>query len=852
MSALFVKTLNAPINDNTLKSLNEIDLENVNNYFEIIYGDKPMRPYIDIDGQMNDITNEEFNNLDLDILNKLCTLNDCSIITSSKYGCVDKSEVINKLSYRLTFYNEICKDKNDCKNFIQSVKYPMLKRLLGDIIDVNDKKKYNSLNVDFSVYRSKGKMRCVNAYKNIYDKTRINRLVKGNIEQTIIYANYMNSLEPELETKGEPILLKNQNEIIEIKPLVQSKKINKLQQELYKEKENQKNEDNMYDDLIDFYHSYFLNDLLNVINIKKLEHQDWVKVVLSFKKCDGVFEDLIDWNKNHKNFNIDGLTSLWEQYTDEENEMSIATLKHYAELTNKKRYIVWNQVLYKTLDICNGVLEKNLAKLYIAVNTDNLISHNDNFYVFQKNKWNKCNNNKFSVLRYNYSEVMEKYFKDILKNLKKVMNDYDSLLETQSSKELFDKQESFRKHYNRISEVKLLTGRTQWINNVLKEIRNIMEVNTTDKDLFDKQHHLFCFTNAIFDLNTGENVEPNKKLYITMNSGKRYYEPTEKQINTIHNLFVSIFPDPEIRKCYLSILRTALSGYRLEKIVVANGNGRNGKGLINELTEHLCGDYFYKLPVDALTKDINMVGANPQFANLNNKRFVVCCEPEDSRSIKMHTAKEITGCNTLNARGLYESETKTNLLLTLVIEANKRPELSGRMDNAILNRLIDVNFVHSFSDNPDLINNIDCFEENRLYKQDTFKDKHYCALFKYILMNAPNNLYVPEVVKIRSKEYVVENEDFFGWFNEKYVITNDVNNDIVRVKDLFNNYKNSDFYFHLTEKEKRKNTLKNFRDKIRHHLVLKNHYRDNKTNKVSAVRLVGIREKFEDSDSDSD
>ena len=60
MSALFVKTLNAPINDNTLKSLNEIDLENVNNYFEIIYGDKPMRPYIDIDGQMNDITNEEF------------------------------------------------------------------------------------------------------------------------------------------------------------------------------------------------------------------------------------------------------------------------------------------------------------------------------------------------------------------------------------------------------------------------------------------------------------------------------------------------------------------------------------------------------------------------------------------------------------------------------------------------------------------------------------------------------------------------------------------------------------------------------------------------------------------------
>jgi len=447
---------------------------------------------------------------------------------------------------------------------------------------------------------------------------------------------------------------------------------------------------------------------------------------------------------------------------------------------------------------------------------------------------------------------MEKFFKDILKNLKKVMNDYDELLETQSSKELFDKQESFRKHYNRISEVKLLTGRTQWINNVVKEIRNNMEVNKTDKDLFDKQHHLFCFTNAIFDLNTGENVEPNKKLYITMNSGKRFYEPTEKQINTIHNLFVSIFPDPEIRKCYLSILRTGLSGYRLEKIVVANGNGRNGKGLINELFAFLCGEYYYKLPVDLLTKDINMVGANPQIANLNNKRFVVCCEPEDNRSIKMHTAKEITGCDTINARGLYESETKTNMSLTLVIEANQRPELSGRMDNAILNRLIDVNFVNTFTDNPDLINNIDCFKQNTMYKQHSFKDKHYCALFKYILMNSPKDLYVPQVVKIRSKEYVVENEDFFGWFNEKYIITDDVNNDVVRVKDVFNNYKNSDFYYHLTKKEKRKNTFKNFRDKIRFHLVLKNHYRDNKTNKITAVRLVGIREKFEDIDSDSE
>ena len=116
MSAMFVETITAPINNNTIKPLDSIDLENINNYFEIVYGDKPMRPYIDIDGVMNNIDNEHFNNLDLQILDKLCTLNDCSIMTSSKYACMDKNDVVNKLSYRLTFYNEICKDKKDCKN----------------------------------------------------------------------------------------------------------------------------------------------------------------------------------------------------------------------------------------------------------------------------------------------------------------------------------------------------------------------------------------------------------------------------------------------------------------------------------------------------------------------------------------------------------------------------------------------------------------------------------------------------------------------------------------------------------------------------------------------------------------
>ena len=873
-NVMFVETITAPINKNTMKSLNVIDLENINNYFEIVDGKKPMRPYIDIDGKINSIDEHEFYNLNQRILDKLMEIQDVSILSSSKYNCIDKKQNINKLSYRLTFYNEICKNKNECKEYIKNVKYPYLQELLQDVIDVNDKPTDDCLNTDFSVYRSKGKIRCVNAYKSNNDKTRINNLIKGTIEQTIISANNMQSIE--IESKTEPVIL-GKNEIvsptiniIETKPLpVRNKKINTLQEQLQKiqeqinkelEKEQKKqnvddNDNVIYEDLIHFYHSYFLNDLLNIIDINQLEHQDWIKVVLSFKKCNGVFDDLVQWNKNHECFDINGLNSIWDQYSIDENEMSIATLKHYAEKSNPKKYRVLNSIIYKSIELTNSMTETNLAKLYLAFNTDNIVSHNDKFYIFQHNKWNSCTYNDFDSLRYNCRETLHKHFKDLSKNIQMVINDYNEKLEVCSKEnydEIFDKMETFRVHRNKIKEIELIVYKTQWINNIMKEVRTTLQNNQTTEDLFDKQHHLFAFSNAVFDLNTGKRVKYDKKLYLTTNSGKKYVEPTLEQMETINNIFISIFPDEEIRKCYLSILRTGLSGFRLEKVVVANGNGRNGKGLINELFGFLCGEYYYKLPVDVLTKDINLVGANPQLAQLDNKRFVVCCEPEDGRSIRMNTAKELTGCDTLNARGLYQSNTITNLLLTLVIEVNQRPELSGRMDNAILNRLIDVNFVNTFTDNPDLINNVDYFPENRLYKRFDFKKQHYCALFRYILDNAPAELYVPENVRTRSKDYVIENEEFFGWFNEKYVITNNVNNDIVKVKDLFNNYKNSEFYMHLTKKQKRKCTFKNFQETIKHHLILKNHYRTNRTKKTAAVRLIGIREKVDNYDSDSD
>jgi phage/plasmid-associated DNA primase len=871
---MFVRSITAPINDNTMISLNDINLENKNNYFEIVDGNKTMRPYIDIDGEMININNSDFYNLDNQIIERLRTIKDCSILSSSKYKSLNKSsnknqpfKVINKLSYRLTFYNEECNNYIECKELVRNHKYPMLKNLLGEIIDVNDSKNMNSLNVDLSVYRTRGKMRCVNAYKDDVDKERINKLIMGTIDQTLISLhNNMEieniEIENNLETKLQPLKIKNDFEnIVVVSSKEETKtdeKIKMLKEQLKKEQEKLKRErkrekEKTIEDfqshiIYTIVDKYILNYYLDCIKIEKLEHNDWCKIVMAYKKCGGDFEKLVEWNKKSSNFNFDGLTKLWDNYDEDDIDLTFGTIKYYANKSNLNEYNNVIKIIDYTIELIKSSTEKSMCMLYISLNKNNLYVYKDVFYIFRNGKWCCSKPKDIEFLRYDCNVILNDFLTKIWKDLKNIVDESDKDDEN---------YENNRKTYNKLTEIKTLVNKTQWLNNIVREIKCYLLNNQEKTDIFDKQYHLFTFQNVIFDLNTKQQIEFHKDLYITMDCGNKYIEPTKQELNTIHKIFTSIFPNREILKCYLSILRTGLSGYRLERLVVANGSGRNGKGVVNELFQYLLGNYFIKLPIDLLTKNINLMGANPQIANLHKKRLALASEPADGVSLRMNTIKELTGCNSISARGLYQEETNTEMLLTLILEANMKPMLDGNMDDAILERILDIPFPNSFTNDIEKIDNIKYFKANPLYKEENFKKQHYSALFKYILDNTDNELYVPEEIKERSKSYVMDNDDFLGWITDNYILTDD-DNDVIKIKDIFNCYKNGDYYNNMTKKQKRQNNYKNFNEKIKHHLVLRKKYRE-KTEKmngklVGCKRLHGIKEKFECdlSDIDSD
>ena len=188
--------------------------------------------------------------------------------------------------------------------------------------------------------------------------------------------------------------------------------------------------------------------------------------------------------------------------------------------------------------------------------------------------------------------------------------------------------------------------------NVLALIKNALRAHARCDDPFDKQPNVFNFTNCAYDLSRQRGdgdgwFKPDKFDYLLMSCQKPWREPTAAEMDKVASWFESIFPDPELRRAYISILKSGLSGKRFEYFFVATGDGCNGKGLLNEHFIYLLDLNGYAAigHLDLLTKPIKS-GANSEARSLHKKRFVRYSEPnpgEQMEAVRLSNVNELTG-----------------------------------------------------------------------------------------------------------------------------------------------------------------------------------------------------------------
>lgn len=346
---------------------------------------------------------------------------------------------------------------------------------------------------------------------------------------------------------------------------------------------------------------------------------------------------------------------------------------------------------------------------------------------------------------------------------------------------------------------------------------------------FDSIDYLYHFKNKTIDLRTLEYRERVKQDYCTM-YGCHLNDRNEEKVKLWDNIINSVFPDCEMKKTYLDIIINSFSGGVLQKFIVFNGSGSNGKGMLDNCFKHLHKDYYYKGACSDLCMP-NKGGSNPSLANCDKKRFCVYTEPNERDKLQVSTIKEMTGEDTINARKNYSNNTETKMGGIKIIECNKRCKLDGDTGYSIERRLIDLLFASTFK-TKDGVSNFDTpydketnptgyHEANTLYETNEWRQEHCSDLFYYLydyMVENGKNYYnlssfiVCKSVKERTKEYIHDNNSFLEMIHNYCEKSKE---DYVQVKDIIDAIKDDyEAWSLLSKKEKREMTVPKFTKKL--------------------------------------
>jgi len=315
---------------------------------------------------------------------------------------------------------------------------------------------------------------------------------------------------------------------------------------------------------------------------------------------------------------------------------------------------------------------------------------------------------------------------------------------------------------------------------------------------FNEKPNLFAFNNAIFDLQLNKFIEPKPEQYISETCGYNYEADPELDAKKIKlmEIFKTILPLEYDLKLFLKYCSTGLTGTLIEKICLAHGSGRNGKGLFQEFNKYALGNYFYALSPSSIQSKLKE-GTNQALANIEGKRLITTSEPDQGELINTSTLKSLTGCSVINARALYSKKTDTINCGTFILECNSKPKLDV-VEQAITQRLFVIHFPIKFIEKEvydGLEDKIGYGIVNIKYKDFDFLKSNKIAYFHILADAYQSYIQNPSFLLQEgsrshqiAETYFQESDDFTSWFYTNYKKCDSAFEDIINLADLRKEY----------------------------------------------------------------
>ena len=121
------------------------------------------------------------------------------------------------------------------------------------------------------------------------------------------------------------------------------------------------------------------------------------------------------------------------------------------------------------------------------------------------------------------------------------------------------------------------------------------------------------------------------------------------------------------------------------------------------------------------------------------------------------------------------------------------------------------------------------YKGDKIFKTNEFQNDYKCALLQILFHSYKKykevnyKLIIPETIKKRTEAYLELSCNILGWFKDNYELTED-KNDIIKMKDLFGNFKESEYYYNLSKQDKRKYNYTFFDNYFETNIFFKKYY----------------------------
>ena len=173
-------------------------------------------------------------------------------------------------------------------------------------------------------------------------------------------------------------------------------------------------------------------------------------------------------------------------------------------------------------------------------------------------------------------------------------------------------------------------------------------------------------------------------------------DPDQREIN---EFMEKVFPRADLRAYMWRKLASCLEGTNKEqKYDTWIGIGGNGKSKLVDLMSMALGDYAVSLQSTVLTRKRPDSGAaNPDIMAVRNRRFIYMAEPDDGEPLNTSRMKQFTGEDVVEARGLFEDQSKFQIAGKMFMLCNKFPAIHA-MDRGTWRRVMAVPFESKFVD----------------------------------------------------------------------------------------------------------------------------------------------------------